>query len=823
MNEFLHDLRGGLRALAASPAHSVIAVLTIAFGVGLNTMMFSVVSSIVMRPLAFHDPAQLVAINTDLPGMNLSNVGFSVPEVDDLIARTDIFEQVTPVWVFDANLTGGERPERVVMVASHVNYFEALGAAPQLGRVFQPSDRADGFSEAVVLSDAAWHRLFGGDPSAIGKQVRIDTDLYTIVGVMPPGFKHPAGASSPDVDVWSAAGFRANPFSPNPVRTTRMLPSVLARLRPGTSVESARAAMTALADATRQDHAADYPPGGRWTLRVDALQNVVVGDIQVLLIALSAAVALVLLIGCANVANLLLARATARHREIAIRLAIGASRGRLIRQLLTENFVLASAGGGVGVLIALWAQQLVIGSLPAGLPRVQEIHVDWRAVAFAAAITTLTSLICGLVPALQASRTQAVSAISDTSRSATGGRRTRRLRTAFVIAEIALSLVLVAGAGLLISTVSRLLNVDPGFDATRVTAARSWIAVPNNPALDQFRTPASRTTLIRRLLEQIRAIPDVESAAMASSVPFIQPPGKAPVGVDGLTLSDSDAIAEFMQVSPAYFTVMGVPLVRGRAFQETDDTTARPVVMIDEEAERRFFGGRDAIGREIRLGRPGPQGPPPGITVIGVVKTMKHDRLDEAATPHVYASLLQRSGRALSFVIKTRGDNPALAESIRRAVSAVDVDLPVFAIAPLDDTLTQSIARQRFSANALTAFAALALLLVVGGVYGVTAYTVTTRTRELGLRIAMGAQPIDVQRGVVIDALKASTIGVVIGLALTLAGTRVIQTMLYGSTGFDITVFTAACAILTAATVIAAYLPARRASRTDPLIALRAE
>jgi putative ABC transport system permease protein len=347
--------------------------------------------------------------------------------------------------------------------------------------------------------------------------------------------------------------------------------------------------------------------------------------------------------------------------------------------------------------------------------------------------------------------------------------------------------------------------------------------VPNNPQLDQYRTPVARTQLVQLMLDHLRSIPDVESAAIASGVPLTQPPGRAPVAVDGTTLNESDATAEFLQVSPGYFRVLGVPIARGRAFQDGDDTTSRPVLIIDEEAERRFFPGQDAVGRGIRLGRSGPQGPPPAITIVGVVKTVKHDRLDEPPTPHVYAPIFQRSGRSLSFLVKTRTDGPAITDEIRRAIASVDVDLPVYATARLDDTLALSIARQRFSANALTAFAALALLLVAGGVYGVTAYSVTTRTRELGVRIAMGAQPAEVLRGVVGDALKASTAGVGIGLLLTLAGTRVIRTMLFGTSTLDPRVFAAACVILTGATVLASYLPARRASRTDPLTALRAE
>jgi putative ABC transport system permease protein len=821
--ELLYDLRGGVRALRASPTHTTIAVLTIALGIGLNTMMFSIVSSIVMRPLPYRESQALVAINADLPGLSLKNVGFSVPEIDDLAARSDVIDQLTPVWVFDANLTGADRPERVVMVASHVNYFTLLGATPQLGRVFEPSDRADGFSQAVVLSDAAWHRLFGGDPAAIGKQVRIDTDLYSIVGVMPPGFRHPAAAPSPDIDVWSAAGFRANPFPPQPTRSVRMLPSVLARLQPGVTVEEARASLDGFAATIRRDYAADYPAAARWSLRADGLQRVVVGDVQKLLLALSAAVGLVLLIGCANVANLLLARATARHRELAIRLAIGASRGRLIRQLLTENLVLAAVGGAAGVVIALWTERVVIDSLPSALPRVHEIVVDWRAVTFAIGITLLTSVICGLTPALQASRTQPVNALADTSRGSTSGRRQRRVRTAFVVAEIALSLVLVAGAGLLIATVSKLLEVDPGFNSARVTAAKTWIAVPNNPELDVYRTADARAGLIRRLVDQLRAIPGVSGAAVASGVPLSQTAQRVPVRVDGTTLGDEDATAEFLQVTPDYFSVLGVPVTRGRAFREGDDPTAAPAVIIDEDAERRFFPGLDAVGRQIRIGRPGPQGPPPPITVVGVVRTVKHDRLDEPATPHIYGSIYQRSGRSLSLLIKLQIDNPGLQDSLRRAVAAVDPDLPVFAVAPLDDLLAHSIASQRFSATALTAFAVLALLLVVGGVYGVTSYTVTARTREMGVRLAMGARPSDVLRGVVLEALRASTTGVAIGLLLTFAGTRLLRTMLFGVSAIDLRVLAAACAILTAATILASVLPARRAARTDPLLALRAE
>ncbi|HUQ87623.1 MAG TPA: ABC transporter permease, partial [Vicinamibacterales bacterium] len=449
MTSFLHDLRGGVRGLLKSPTHTCVAVLTIALGIAVNTTMFNVVEAVLLKPLPYQESNRLVAVNADLPGLALTNIGFSVPEIEDLQSVKGVFDMLTPVWVFDANLTGGQRPERVVMVVSGANYFEMLGVAPQLGRVIGRDDQADGFAEAVVLSDAAWRRLFGGDPSAIGRQVRIDTDLYTIVGVMPPGFRHPSAAPAPDIDLWSHAGFRANPFQSPPNRRSRMLPSAIARLAPNVSIDQARAAVSTLASSIRRDHAADYPADGNWSLRVDDLHGVVVGNVHPLLIAFSAAVALVLLIGCANVANLLLARASVRQREIAIRLAIGAGRGRLIRQLLTENLVLAAIGGVVGLVAVFWTQSLLVASMPADLPRVNEIGIDWIAITFAVAITLITTLACGLAPAWQASRTRPITAIAEIGRGLTAGRRQRRLRLTLVIAEIALSLVLVAGAGLL--------------------------------------------------------------------------------------------------------------------------------------------------------------------------------------------------------------------------------------------------------------------------------------------------------------------------------------------------------------------------------------
>jgi len=383
------------------------------------------------------------------------------------------------------------------------------------------------------------------------------------------------------------------------------------------------------------------------------------------------------------------------------------------------------------------------------------------------------------------------------------------------------SLVLVTGAGLLVATVTRLLDVDPGFDPVRVTAARTWIAVPNNPELDSYRTPVARVTLVKRLIDRLRAIPGVEAAAMTTTVPIQQAPAKAPIQIPGRILDAEAAVAGVAVVSPDYFSVLRVPVIRGRAFAETDDTTSAPVAIVDEELERRFFDGQDAVGRRIQIGRSGPSGDPPSLTIVGVVKTIKQERLDEAPTPHVYAALYQRIGRSLGMLVKTRSRDAGIQEQIRVAVLSVDGDLPVFSADALDSTIGKSIAKQRFSARALVVFAAFALLLVIGGVYGVMAYGVTTQTQEFGVRIAMGASPATLLRTVLGEALRTSVTGVVLGLVLAAASTRFIRTMLFGVSTVDPRVYALAGVLLIASALLASYLPARRAASVDPLVSLR--
>lgn len=821
MSSVLQDVRVGLRGLRKSPTLTAVAVLTVALGIGVNTAMFTIVSAVLLRPLPFPNSQQLVALRADLPGLGLTDVGFSVPELDDLADRSGLFEMLSAVWVIDANLTGAEKPERVLLAAVSPNYFELLGGTPQIGRVLGAQDNARGFAEGVVLSDAAWHRLFGGDPRVLGRQLRLDTDLYTVVGVMPPGFRHPAAAAVGDVDVWAAAGFRANPFPSQPSRRNKMLPAAIARVKPSLTVPQAEAALQAFAESLRRDFSNDYPPDARWSLHIEPLHDLVVGNVHPVLLVLSGAVALILLIGCANVANLLLARASTRQQEIAIRLAVGAGRGRLVRQLLTENLVLAGIGGAIGLVVATWALPALLTLIPSRLPRIHEIGIDATVVMFGVAMTVLTSILFGVAPALQASRTTPLTAMRESGRGTTASGRQRHLRSALVVAEIALALVLMTGAGLLLTTVARLLTVNPGFDGRGVIAARTWIAVPNNPDLDRYRTQPARNVLSREILRRVAALPDVTDAAITTALPLSRMAPRLPVQIDGRPNEAEVLTAEVIGVTPQYFSIARIPLRRGRAFTDTDDVKGQLVAILDEAAAARFFPGEDALGRRIQLGSRRPQGGPPVMTIVGIVGNTKYDALDEPESPHVYASAYQRSGRGLAIVVKTRNDPSLLTTPLYRALGSTDAELPVFGVQPLEDTIAASAAERRFSATAVTVFAIVALVLAAGGVYGVMAYAVAQRTHEIGVRMAMGASPRQVLTSILRDGGRSAVLGVAIGVTLSVAATRLIQSLLFEVSATDPRILAASSALLVAAALIASYIPARRASRVDPLVSLR--
>src|SRR5215210_3894652 len=476
----LQDVRYGLRMLWKNPGFTAVVVLTLALGIGANTAIFSVVDAVLLRPLPFPKPEQLVLVRDDLTGRQMENVGMSVPELKDLQQSADVFEEVAGVWPVDANLTGSDRPERVELLAVSPNYFSLLGASARLGRVFGPQDKAEGFAEGVVISDGLWRRMFGADPNVLGRRVYVDTDAYTIIGVMPPGFRHPAQTLRNDVEMWANAGFVGTPFN-NPPRNVRMLPGAIARLKSGVNVGQAQAQVDPLVSRLREQFPNDYPAEAGWAVRLLPAHENLVGNARATLLVLLGAVGLVLLIGCVNIANLMLARSTARQREMAIRLALGASRRRLVMQLLTESLLLSLAGGAVALVAVVRLLELLVRVVPADIPRLHEVSFDGGVLLFVFAVSVLTGVPFGLVPALQASRPDLTVSLKDGGKGTGAGARGQRFRGALVVTEIALSLVLMIAAGLLLRSFERLTEVDAGFDPHNLLMARIWLPVPNNP------------------------------------------------------------------------------------------------------------------------------------------------------------------------------------------------------------------------------------------------------------------------------------------------------------------------------------------------------
>jgi len=760
-----------------------------------------------------------VSIAADEPGAGGTNVGFNPLELDDLRDHAGIFDQVAAVWPVSANVTGGDRPERIELLATSPTYFSILGVAPQLGRVFGPEDEALGFADACVLSDAAWRRLFGGDRNVIGRRVYIDTDGYTIVGVMPPGFRHPGKTVAADVEIWATAGYKADPFPHPPRRDQRFIPGAMGRLKAGISLSSAQTRLTALAAQLRTEYPNVYSSSSGWTINLTAVEQVVVGKTRSLLWILLAAVAATLLIGCINVANLLLSRASSREREIAVRLALGANRRDLITQLLTESFLLSLVATAVGVLLGWVTLRGMIAIASSRLPRIHEVGLNTHVLTFVIALALVAAILFGLAPALQSSSPDLVSSLAGGARGMGSTRRQNRIREGLVIAEVGMSLALLAGAGLLGRTLWQLINVDAGFNPAHVEMASIWLPAPNHPELDPYRKPEQRVAFNRELLRRLNAIPGVQEGALTASLPLTANQFVGKIAIEGRFTEASNA-PDLPQsiVSPAYFHVLQTPLIDGRTFSETDDLKGADVAMIDRAAARQFWPNESAIGH--RIGFPGPK--PRWFTIVGVIGDVKQTSLDSPATPHIYFSIYQLGPRTLSVVVRAKGtaagvsDQALLAsvgDQIRRETQAVDKDLPVFGIQPMSNLVSKSLGARKFSAEVTGAFSMLALALSAIGVYGVIAYWVAQRTRELGIRIALGAQPGDVFKLVLGRGMRLAIFGVGCGVVVALAVGPLLRSRLYGVSMFDPLVFMSVSAVLLCVALLAGYLPALRAIR----------
>jgi putative ABC transport system permease protein len=816
------DLRVAARMLSKSPALTSVAVATLALGIGANTAIFSVIDGVLLRSLPFRQPSELVRLQAHFRATGQRDVGFSVPELQDLRGIDDIFDGVSAVWPADAALGGVEHATRVELLVVGTNYFSLLGAQPAIGRAFNSGDDAPGFAVAAIISDGLWRRVFGADPKVIGRELRLDNDAYTIVGIMPADFRHPGPTVSNDVDVWGTAGFIANPFPP-PVRRVRLVPGAIARLKPGVTIEQAQERLGVVASRLRQEFPSDYPEAAGWSWSAVRLQESLVGTSRPLLGVLMMAAALILLIGCVNIASLWLVRATSRQREIAVRAALGATRRRLVRQLLTESVLLSALSGIVGLLAAAWTLALLLQSLPTNIPRLNEVHLNNEVLVFGMAMALVTGALFGIVPALRASRTDLVGALNEGGRSSDGAAQ-NRVRGLFVTAEIALSLVLLIGAGLLLRTFWNLIHVDPGFRADRVHVASIWIPVPNDPTTDRYATTPQRTALVREMLRRARTIPGVDAAGATTLLPLGGRTNRVSISIADRGETAPAVPSEFINITPEYLRTIGARLIRGRGLEETDEAGKPAVILVDESTAANFWPGADPLGKVVKLRtNAGGQGGQPvtrPLQVVGVLADIRHDGLDVDGVPHVFTSMYQFNNKVLSVVVHARTDQD-LGKPLHAALEGVDPDLPIFGLTTMQQTLEASLAQRRFAAAGVMIFAAIAIVLAAIGVYGVIGYSVAQRMHEFGVRMALGARPRDLVALVLREGLLLVGLGIAAGATLAVPFARLLRTLLYSVDTVDPLVFTGGSLLLLVIALLAAYAPARRAGRIHPMAAFR--
>jgi len=824
------DIRYALRMLRKSPGFTAIAVLTLALGIGATTAIFSVVDATLLHPLPYPQPEQLVSVEDDLPGVGAHDVGMSEPEWQDL-QRSGIFEYVSPTWFDENNLTGSSQPERVRLLIVAPNYFALLGVKPQLGRAFNPGDHSPGLTLEVLISDGLWKQSFGGDPHILDRSLRLDTDLYRIVGVMPQGFDAPGRTTEErNIEVWIATSFYGPPMSDHPLRSGRNLPTAVARLKPGLTIAQAQSRLDPLVAALQKEFPEDYPKPSAWTVRLLPLKERVVGNIRQSLILLLGAVGLVLLIGCVNVANLLLARASARAREMAVRQALGAARQRLMSQLLTESVLLSLLGGIAGLAILFCIKGFLLRLLPDSLPRLNEISINSPVLLFAFGASVITGAIFGLVPALHAGRFDLTPALKEAVRGSTGSGKQARTRRLLVITEFALSLVLMIAAGLLLRSFWDLLHVPLGFNPQKVMTVRTRLPYPNDPSTDIYRTAAQEAPFFRELLRRGRTLPGVEEAALGdtASIPLDESLRDLKLISEGqflFTLEGRDvqsgepAVAERSSVTPKYFHLLKIPLLRGRLFDESDNDKAPQVAVVNEAFARTYWPNQNPIGKRFRKAR----ADSPWTTVVGLIANARTESLAEAGVPKIYLDLYQTGGKRLAIFLRGNLDAAAIPGEVREQVQSVDPTLPVSGAQTLNETVSASLSERRFSMEIVALFALTALLLAGLGIYGVISYIVSERTHEIGIRIALGAGRRGILQMVLRQGLGLAIAGAAVGLVGAAVVSRLMAGLLYGVRPADPLTFAGVALLLIGVALLACYIPARRAMRVDPLVALRYE
>ena len=805
--DLLHDLRYAARLQRKNPAFTIVAVIALALGIGANTAIFSVVNTVILRPLPYKDPDRLVMVWEDATKQGYPRDTPAAANFVDWRDQNHVFEGMAAITDDSFNLTGSGEPERLEGHRVSANLFPLLGVEPHIGRVFTAAEDQPGAQHEVLLSYALWQRRFGGDQGIVGKSLTLNGESYIVVGVMPARFQFP----SSDSQAWVPIAFTQEDAG----NRNRHYLEVLARLKPGVSVVQAQSEMSTIAARLQQQYPQSNTDLGA---AVQPLQEHLVGDIRPALLVLLGAVGLVLLIACANVANLLLARAAVRQKEIAVRVALGAIRGRLIRQFLTESVLLSTLGGLVGLGIAYGGLIVLKAFIPENISQAREISMDLKVLGFTFLVSVATGLIFGLAPAIQAARFNQVDTLKEGGRDAATGGSGKRLRSVLVTAEVAISLVLLIGAGLLINSFLRLRNVDPGFRAENLLTMK--IVLPET----KYERMAQRSAFYTDLIQRVQSLAGVRSAAVTTNLPLYRQGNSISISIDGQPAPPpgQERIVVTRIVSPAYLKTMSIPLLRGREITEQDTETSPNVVLISETMARHYWPGEEAVGKRIGVGRI--RKPEDWIQVIGVVKDVRQFELTAEPKPQMYLTYRQFGFfDAQDLVVKTDVDPASLAATVRNAVWEIDKDQPVSNIKTMEEILADSIARQRFSMLLLAIFAAVALVLAGVGIYGVMSYSVAQRTREIGIRMALGAQTGAVLKLAIGYGMKLVIAGLVIGLIAAFALTRVMATLLFGVTATDPMTFALISLLLIAVAVLASYVPARRATRVNPIIALRYE